>query len=201
VDNLTDKQQRVLSYIQNTMSQVGYPPTIREIASHLKVTVRSAYQHVTALDRKGVIERGAGHRRLACRSLGIPVLGKIAAGTPILADENIERRLSLGDILPNNDAGQFFLLQVNGDSMIGKGINPGDLVLIRQQPLVDTGEIAAVLIGDEATLKIFRVKEGKIYLEPANKNFKPIKLDNSQDKRILGKALMAIRFLEKGRAL
>jgi repressor LexA len=84
--------------------------------------------------------------------------------------------------------------------MIEKGINPGDLVLIRQQPMVDTGEIAAVLIGDEATLKIFRAKERKIYLEPANKEYKPIQLDNSQETRILGKALMAIRFLEKGRA-
>ena len=201
MDSLTDKQQRVLSYIQNTIAQVGHPPTIREIASHLNVTVRSAHQHVTALDRKGVIKRGAGHRRIACRPQGVPVLGKIAAGTPILAEENIERRLALDDILPNKDAGQFFLLQVRGDSMIEKGINPGDLVLIRQQPMVDTGEIAAVLIGDEATLKIFRVKERKIYLEPANRKYKPIQLDNSKDTRILGKALMALRFLEKGWAL
>ena len=201
MDSLTDKQQRVLSYIQNTIAQLGHPPTIREIASHLNVTVRSAHQHVTALDRKGVIKRAAGHRRIACQSQGVPVLGKIAAGTPILAEENIERRLALDDILPTKDTGQFFLLQVRGDSMIEKGINPGDLVLIRQQPMVDTGEIAAVLIGDEATLKIFRIKERKIYLEPANKKYKPIKLDNSKDTRILGKALMAVRFLEKGRAL
>ena len=195
MESLTDKQQRVLSYIRNTIAQVGHSPTIREIAAHLNVTVRSAHQHVTALDRKGVIKRGAGHRRIACRPQGVPVLGKIAAGTPILAEENIERRLVFDDILPTKDAGHFFLLQVRGDSMIEKGINPGDLVLIRQQPMVDTGEIAAVLIGDEATLKIFRVKERKFYLEPANKKYKPIQLNNSKDTRILGKALMAIRFL------
>lgn len=199
--SLTNKQQRVLSYIQKTVADAGHPPTIREIASHLNVTVRSAYQHVTALDRKGVIKRGAGHRRIAFQSRGLPVLGKIAAGIPILAEENIERRLALDDILRNKDAEQFFLLQVSGDSMIEKGINPGDLVLIRQQPTVENGEIAAVLIGDEATLKIFRIKERKIYLEPANKKYKPIHLDSSKDNRILGKALMAVRFLEKGRAL
>jgi hypothetical protein len=104
-------------------------------------------------------------------------------------------------MLPNKNSEQFFLLQVRGDSMIEKGINSGDLVLIRQQPMVDSGEIAAVLVGDEATLKIFRVKETKIYLEPANKKYKPIQLDNSQETRILGKALMAIRFLERGSAL
>jgi repressor LexA len=201
VESLTDKQERVLSFIRDTIAQLGHSPTIREIASHLDVTVRSAHQHVTALDRKGVITRGTGHRRIAFRSQGVPVLGKIAAGTPILAEENIERRISLNDILPNKDAGQFFLLQIRGDSMIEKGINPGDLVLIRQQPMVDTGEIAAVLIGDEATLKIFRVRERTIYLEPANKKYKPIQLDNSKDTRILGKALMAVRFLEKGKAL
>jgi len=201
VVNLTYKQQQVLTYIQTTIAQAGHSPTIREIAAHLNVTVRSAHQHVTALERKEFIKRGAGHRRIAFRSQGVPVLGKIAAGTPILAEENIERRLALDDILRTNASEKVFLLQVNGDSMIDKGINPGDLVLIRQQPTVESGEIAAVLIGDEATLKTFRVKERKIYLEPANKKYKPMHLDTSKDIRILGKALMALRFLEKGRAL
>jgi repressor LexA len=201
MDILTRKQQRVLSYIQKTVADAGHPPTIREIASHLNVTVRSAHQHVTALGRKGFIKRGNGHRRIAFQSQGLPVLGRIAAGTPILAQENIERRLALDDILPNKSAERFFLLQVNGDSMIEKGINPGDLVLIRQQPMVESGEIAAVLIDDEATLKVFRIKEKKIYLEPGNRKYKPIDLDSSKDTRIIGKALMALRFLEKGRAL
>lgn len=199
--NLTEKQQRVLSYIQNSIAHVGHPPTIREIAAHLNVTVRSAHQHVIALDRKGVIKRDSGHRSIVSRSEGVPLLGKIAAGTPILAEENIERHIVLDDILPNKDAEAFFLLQVSGDSMIDRGINSGDLVLIRQQPTVENGEIAAVLIGNEATLKIFRVKERKFYLEPANKKYKPIELNSAKETRILGKALMALRFLEKGRAL
>ena len=85
--------------------------------------------------------------------------------------------------------------------MIERGINPGDLVLIRQQSAVQSGEIAAVRIETEATLKVFRVKERKIFLEPANKKYKPIYLDKSKDIQILGKALMAFRFLENGRAL
>ena len=197
---LTYKQQRVLSYIRKTAAEDGHPPTIREIASHLKVTVRSAHQHVTALHRKGAIEKRPGHRGITLRSKGTPILGRIAAGTPILAEENIEGRLELGDVAKKG-ADQVFLLRVSGDSMIERGINPGDLVLIRQQPTVESGEIAAVLIGDEATLKIFRVKEKRTYLEPANKKYKPISLDSSKDIRILGKASMALRFLEKGRAL
>jgi repressor LexA len=201
MDALTDKQQRVLSYIQKTLADADHPPTIREIASHLNVTVRSAHQHVTALVRKGFIQRGKGHRRIAFKFQGLPVLGRIAAGTPILAQENIECRLALDDILAKKNPQNLFLLQVSGDSMIEKGINPGDLVLIRQQPMVENGEIAAVLINDEATLKVFRIKERKIYLEPANKKYKPIYLGSSKDTRILGKALMALRFLDKGRAL
>jgi repressor LexA len=198
VSNLTEKQARVLSYIRETIRKNGCPPTRREIASHLNVTVRSAHQHVKALERKGVIGRRSGHRGITCRAHGLPVLGKIAAGTPILAEENIERRIQLDDIFSNRAPDQFFLLRVSGDSMIEKGINSGDLVLIRQQSMVETGEIAAVLIGDEATLKVFRVKETKKYLEPANKKYKPIELDTTKDTRILGKALMTVRFLEKG---
>lgn len=199
VVGLTNKQQQVLSYIQKTVAKAGSPPTIREIASHLKVTVRSAHQHVVALERKGAIRRQPGHRGIKFRSRGLPILGRIAAGTPTLAEENIEDRVELKDLVGEDD-GKLFLLRVNGDSMIERGINAGDLVLIRQQPAVESGEIAACLIGDEATLKIFRIKERKTYLEPANKKYKPIYFDRSKDIQILGKALMALRFLEKGRA-
>ena len=202
---LTDKQQKVLSYIQKTVIKTEEPPSYREIADHLRVTVRSAYQHVVALERKGVLKKRSGHRAIDLLPSyipprGLPILGRIAAGTPILAEQNVESRLELKDITVG-DEGQFFLLRVHGDSMIEGGINPGDLVLIRQQPAVESGEIAAVRIGDEATLKVFRVKERKIYLEPANKKYKPLYFDRSKDIQILGKALMALRFLEKGRAL
>ena len=198
--DLTNKQRQVLSYIQKTVAENGSSPTIREIASHLQVTVRSAHQHVVALERKGAIKRRPGHRGIEFRSRGLPILGRIAAGMPILAEENIGERLDLRDIIASQDNNLFFL-KVDGDSMIDRGINPGDLVLIRQQPTVESGEIAAVLIGEETTLKILRIKERKTYLEPANKKYKPMYLDKSKDAQILGKALMAIRFLEKGGAL
>jgi len=204
ITGLTDKQQKVLFYIQKTFTKTDRSPTYREIARYLEVTVRSAYQHVVALERKEVLKRRPGHRAIELLPPhipppGLPILGNIAAGAPILAEENIEGHLELKDFA--GDDGQFFLLRVNGDSMIERGINPEDLVLIRQQPTVESGEIAAVLLGDEATLKIFRVKERKTFLEPANKKYRPIYLNKSKNAQILGKALMALRFLEKGRAL
>ncbi|MBI2989192.1 MAG: repressor LexA [Deltaproteobacteria bacterium] len=203
--SLTNRQQKVLSYIQFVISKTGSPPTHREIASHLGVTVRSAYQHVVALERKEILKRAAGHRGIELLPSymlprGLPILGRIAAGIPILAEENVEGRLALEDIL-NGHEGNLFLLRVSGDSMIERGVNPGDLVLIRQQPAVENGEVAAVLIGEEATLKIFRIKGSKNYLESANKKYKPLYFDRSKDIRILGKALMALRSLEKRRAL
>jgi repressor LexA len=131
---------------------------------------------------------------------GLPILGRIAAGKPILAVENIEERLDLNDIIPSDDSNLFFL-RVRGDSMIGIGVNPRDLVLVRRQPAVENGEIAAVLIGNEATLKVFRVRGTKTYLEPANKKYKPLYLDQSEDIQILGKAVMAFRLLNGGSAL
>ena len=201
----TDKQGKVLSFIQKTIAKTGYSPTYRAIAHHLGVTVRSAHQHVIALERKGVLKRRAGHRGIELLPSytpprGLPILGKIAAGTPILAENNLEGRLELKDLVAGDDE-KLFLLRVSGDSMIERGINPGDLVLIRQQPAVENGEIAACLMGDAATLKVFRVKERKIFLEPANKKYKPLCFDRSKDIQILGKALMAFRFLENGRAL
>jgi repressor LexA len=195
----TDKQQRVLSYVQQTVKKLGYSPTHREIASHLGVTVRSAHQHVVALERKGAVKRSLGHRGIDLLPpylppRGLPILGRIAAGKPILAVENIEERLDLNDIIPSDDSNLFFL-RVRGDSMTGIGVNPGDLVLVRRQPAVENGEIAAVLIGNEATLKVLRIRETKNYLEPANKKYKPLYLDKSKEIQILGKAIMAFRLL------
>jgi repressor LexA len=200
----TDKQQRVLSFVQQTVKKLGYSPTHREIASHLGVTVRSAHQHVVALERKGAVKRSLGHRGIDLLPpyvppRGLPILGRIAAGKPILAVENIDERLDLNDIIPSDDSNLFFL-RVRGDSMIGIGVNPGDLVLVRRQLAVENGEIAAVLIGNEATLKVFRVRATKTYLEPANEKYKPLYLDKSKDIQILGKAVMAFRLLSGRRA-
>src|SRR2546425_1051826 len=119
---LTDKQRKVLSYIQKTFAKTGESPTYREIADYLGVTVRSAHQHVLALERKRVLKRNPGHRCIELLPTyipprGLPILGKIAAGTPILAEQNVEGYLELKDVV-EGDAEHLFLLKVSGDSML-----------------------------------------------------------------------------------
>ncbi|MHC4249394.1 MAG: transcriptional repressor LexA [Planctomycetota bacterium] len=213
--DLTDKQRRVLEIIKRGVRQRGSAPTYREIARALGVDVRAAYQHVTALERKGFLERtgrgGAGAEgkrggiRLApehAPPLGVPVVGRVAAGTPILAEENIEEHIDLarefglgpraaGGALGDPD--ELFLLRVRGDSMTGAGIHDGDLVLVRPQPTVNDGEIAAVIVGDEATVKRVRFREEEIVLEPANPRHRAMAFGPGDEVRVAGRVVMALR--------
>lgn len=207
--DLTDKQRRVLEIIRRAVRRRGSAPTYREIARALGVDVRAAYQHVIALERKGVLERtGRGKRggiRLAPEHqppIGVPVVGRVAAGTPILAEENIEehidleREFGLGPRAGGgglDDADDLFLLRVRGDSMTGAGILDGDLVLVRRQPTVQSGEIAAVVIGDEATVKRVRFIPGGVRLEPENPSYQPMEFGAGDDVRVAGKVLMSLR--------
>jgi repressor LexA len=218
VRDLTDKQRRVLEIIRRGVRQRGSAPTYREIARALGVDVRAAYQHVTALERKGVLERAGhgkrGHRvkkggiRLApehAPPVGVPVVGRVAAGTPILAEENIEEHIDLarefglgsrargglGD--PLGDPDDLFMLRVRGDSMTGAGIHDGDLVLVRRQSTVNDGEIAAVIVGDEATVKRVRFREEEIVLEPANPRYRAMTFGPGDEVRVAGRVVMALR--------
>ncbi len=198
MQGLTPRQQRVLELIQGHVRRNGRAPPYREIARHIGRDVRSAYQHVEALERKGVLERVGGRIELLGDyrpPRGIPVLGRIAAGSPTLAIENIVSRVDLARAFRGTEADQLFLLQVKGDSMTGAGIHDGDLVLVRSQRTVEDGEIAAVVIGEEATVKRVRFRGGRIRLEPANRKYKPITVGPDDDVRIAGKVLMAIRRL------
>ena len=206
---LTDKQRRVLEIIQRGVRRTGDAPTYREIARALGVDVRAAYQHVRALERKGCLERTgrgkSGGIRLAPEHVppvGVPVVGRVAAGTPILAEENIEEHIDLGREFglgrhagggKLDGADDLFLLRVRGDSMTGAGILDGDLVLVRRQPTVRDGEIAAVVIGDEATVKRVRFRKDGIVLEPANSKYRPMLLDGEDSVSIAGKVLAAVR--------
>ena len=148
---LTILQQRVLGFIQHCVRREGKAPSYRAIARELGVDVRSAYQHVQALERKEILERVDGRIELLPDyqpPVGVPVLGRVAAGTPILAVENLEDHVDLGGQFQEEDV---FLLRVRGDSMTGAGINDGDLVLARKQDTVEDGEIGVVVIGEEAT--------------------------------------------------
>ncbi len=196
---LTARQETVVAFIQRHVRRHGKAPTYREIARHIGRDVRAAYQHVQALERKGVLERRAHGIRLLGDydpPRGIPVIGRVAAGAPILAVENIEEHVDIERELGggwDQSTDDLFMLRVRGDSMIDAGISDGDLVLVRAQPEVRDGEIAAVVIGEEATVKRVRLGRGRLQLEPANSRYRPIIVGPEDDVRIAGKVLMSIR--------
>ena len=201
MQQLTGRQRQVLEGVHKIMGQKGYPPTVREIGELLGLRSSCTVQrHLEALERKGYVKRD----RTKARSLGIvqaedptlvpvpmvpvPVVGQVAAGKPILAAENIEDVFPLPRDIVKDE--QCFMLHVKGDSMIGAGIFDGDLVVVRQQTYADDGDIVVALLEDEATVKYFRRRRNRIYLEPANANMEPIIADEVQ---VVGKVVMSIR--------
>lgn len=197
---LTTKQQRVLEVIRGHIRRTGQPPTVREIGTEIGVASSCTVQrHLDALERKGCIRRDRYKYRsieLAdspipayTRALNVPIVGQIAAGSPILATEHVEGTFPLPmDLVGDDD--KLFMLRVKGDSMVDAGILDGDLVAVRQQQTARNGEIVAAMIEDEATVKRF-YKDGKqVRLQAENPAYPPIMTDNV---RILGKVVMAIR--------
>ena len=198
-EELTFRQQKILDFIHDYVQHNGYPPSIREIARKMKIkSPRGAAKHLIALEKKGHIHRSAGMRgiKLVHTSIGkeTPIIGSIAAGKPILAIENIEGALMLDAAF--SKVGQTFLLKVKGMSMRDAGIFDGDLVLIRQQPVAEHGDIVAALVNDEATVKYFRKRRDSIFLEPANPEFKPMTVQKEDQFTILGKVIVALRIIE-----
>jgi repressor LexA len=197
---LTIKQQRVLDVIHEAIRRTGQPPTVREIGQEIGVASSCTVQrHLDALERKGVIRRNRYKYRsieLAenpvppyIRALNFPILGAIAAGSPILAQENIEDTFPL----PLNLAGEedkVFMLRVKGDSMVDAGIFDGDLVAVRQQQTARNGEIVAAMIEDEATVKRFYKEGRRVRLQAENTAYPPIYSDSV---RILGKVILSVR--------
>lgn len=198
---LTARQREVLDFIVGYIAERGFPPSIREIGAALRISsLRGVTIHLDALERKGWIRRESASRGIQVLApvpgkregaLAIPVLGTIAAGTPILAVENVESYV----LVPEEMAapgGSLFALRVRGDSMIGDGILPGDLVIIRHQRSIGSGELAAVLIGDEATVKRIKLDREKALLLSSNPQYEPIVIDR-EDSRIIGKVIGLIR--------
>lgn len=198
--DLTDKQQMIFTFIKEKISDSGFPPTVREIGDRFGITVKGAYDHLKAIEKKGYIKTEQNKSRaivvlndddtMAAGSHGIsiPLLGRIAAGSPILAEENIEEYLTF----PENmfGSGEYFALNVAGDSMIDGGIFDGDIAIIRKQNTANNGEIIAALLEDEATLKIFSKAGNAVKLLPMNKAYKPIE---RSDMSILGKLAAVFR--------
>ncbi|MCP4133796.1 MAG: transcriptional repressor LexA [bacterium] len=188
---LTEKQNLILNFIKDSIRDLGYPPTVREIGDEFSITVKGAYDHVKAIEKKGFIRTEQNKSRaivvldgdnfIPTNAINIPLVGRIAAGSPILAEENIEEYLSFPKTMFGN--GDFFALQVRGDSMMEGGIFDGDLAIIKKQETANNGDIVAALIDEEATLKTFKMKGTKIHLIPENQAYSPIVVD---DVTILG---------------
>lgn len=200
MERLTERQARVLKFIQDHYKKFGYPPTIREIAEHIGAKWNHGVErHLQALERKGYLKRSPVKSRglqLAYSSTGteVPVVGRIRAGRPVLAVENIEDRVVLDPAFVRGESN--FLLMVEGFSMKNAGILDGDLVLVRQQATAENGEIVAALIDDEtATVKRFRREGERIILEPDNPDFEPIVSDTSSVK-IIGRVMAVLRLLD-----
>lgn len=177
----------------------GFAPSVREIGQAVGIrSTKAVKYHLDILVGQGVLERTPGQARsltlqhfnsstLRSFSGSLPLVGRIAAGTPVLATENVEDHVSLSSY---EDC---FLLRVQGQSMAGAGIVDGDLVIVRQQPEARAGEIVVALLGDEATVKRFRPEDGRVVLEPENPEFQPIVVDRAADFRIAGVVVGLLR--------
>ena len=193
---LTKRQEAVLSFISRYIARAGYPPTIRETARHLGIKGISAVKkHLDALEEKGRLTRGRGARMIEMADLpqtvSVPVLGQVAAGRPILAEENIMGNLALDRSVVR--FGQAFLLKVKGDSMTGAGILNGDHVLVKGQAQAENGEIVVALVEDEATVKRFHRHGHQVVLKPENPDYQPMTFTKANPVRIIGKVMGVIR--------
>ena len=213
MEKLSKMQQKVYDYIVKCVTEQGYPPSVREICAELDFKSPStAHFHIKHLEDLGYIERGAGKgRAIALVGEGIkparpadppaadfmeetetrrdrvPIVGSVAAGSPILAQECIEDYLTFDT---GGRSGEYFALRVRGESMLGVGILPDDLVVVRRQQTANNGEIVVALIGDEATVKTFKKQNGEIWLLPANPDYQPI---DGRECEVLGKVVAVVR--------
>jgi len=204
---MTQRQREVLSFMRGFTDRHGAPPTVREIAERFRFTPRAAFDHLRALERKGMLHRRVTDKRVSRtlvltdrspersrRDREIPILGRIAAGAPIFAAENREDVIPVRPEWLAAKGGEVFALRVRGDSMIQAHIADGDLVLVRKQESAATGDIVAAMIDQEATVKRFATESGTVLLKPEHPTMKPIVVDPQRAEfRILGKVIGLIR--------
>lgn len=196
MQNLTANQKKVLEYIEKYQEKNGFPPTYETIAKHFGYATKSSVQHyVEALTKKGYLTKERHlSQSLTVHKEGnlVPLLGKVAAGRPIenrKFNERIEVPLSM-----MKGAGEYFALQVSGDSMIGEGILDGDYVVIRSQESATNGEIVVAEVDDEATIKRFYKKRDHVELHSANPQYKPIIVEEDRQLKIAGIYCGLLRF-------
>jgi len=201
---LTKRQEEILDFIVEGVRDEGFPPTLKEIAGRFGLaSPNAARDHVLALERKGFLKRtGVKSRALslspslravaAAAPRGWPLLGVVPAGTPVLAEENFEGYVDLNELFGRGEG--TFLLKVSGESMIGAGINDGDLVVVRHQEQIASGEIGVAYVSGEATVKRLFHEEGSWRLQPENPALDPIRVwDGDPDFRVAGKVIGVVR--------
>jgi repressor LexA len=204
-DQLTEKQRNALEFVQKEIKERGRPPTLREIGSQIGVSSTNGVRYVLdALERKGYLERSpmlsrgielterTSQKADRTTTRTVPVLGRIAAGMPLLATQNIESHVTVDRSIARTE--DTFALSVRGDSMIDAGIHEGDVIFARPQNSADSGDIVVALLGEEATVKYFRPQGDRVLLEPANRYFSPIVIEKGTPGfRILGKVVGLMR--------
>ena len=200
----TEKQASILSFISRYAYSTGYPPTIREIAEEFGLSsTKSVKAQLDALKKKGLLTR-KGRRARAIEVVGrkrggtktVPVVGRVSAGLPSLAIEDVERELLLDrSMVPTEGC---FLLRVRGESMVEESILDGDYALVKPQPVAENGDTVVAMLDGEATLKRFYKEGNRIILKPANKNMEPIVIEGREvaEFKIVGKVVAVLRFFE-----
>lgn len=204
---LTERQQEILDFIQSSSAGNGYPPTYREIGKHFNiVSTFGVKRHIDALVKKGFLSNESKTSRTIAlvensfnksknyldNMLGVPIVGRVAAGQPILAEQNIEGNILVDASLLNRRK-DCFGLKVSGDSMINAGILEGDLVIVSPQKDAANGDIVVALLQDEATMKRFLTLDNKIYLKPENEKYNLIEVEDREDFSIIGKVIGVFR--------
>ena len=208
---ITKRQQQIYDYIRAYQLEKGYPPSVREIAAAVGLSSPSTvHAHLSALEERGLIKRDAAKPRAlelfnedgsavklaevtetpARGTVTLPLVGRVAAGMPVLAEQNVEDSFTLPTEIATESCS--FILEVHGDSMINAGIFNGDYIVVREQKSADNGEIVVALINNEATVKTFYKEHGRVRLQPENDAMEPIFADNPV---ILGKVVALMRRL------
>jgi repressor LexA len=199
--NLTKRQQEIFDYVKRYAREHGYPPTVRDIGKAIGLTSSSTvHAHLANLEKLGLLRRDptkpraievlADKAKAAAAPPGLPLVGQVAAGQPVLAEENIEEYVAVPPIAGGEEG--HFVLRVKGDSMKDVGIYEGDHVVVRQQETARNGEIVVALVGDEATVKRFFRERDHVRLQPENDAVEPIR---SRDVQVLGRVVGVFRRL------
>ena len=186
---VTDKQRQVLEFIADYVKDNGYAPAIRDVSGAFGCSVKGAYDHVVALEKKGLIDRSKNRSRsilLADKGKQelrleeqrrVPILGRVAAGRLSYAEQNVEDYVSLPTEALGNDSSPLFALRIKGDSMLNAGIREGDIAIFREQQTANAGDIVVAMVEDEATIKFFFRQAGRVVLKAANPLYNDIYLN------------------------